>query len=132
MKKSVLIFTVVFVFSFAVFGITFGIVYSLYYESPPAYRPMVFYDGKLFWDESVVETQPDTMNYIGKINSVVPDGEKPNNDFECNSEVFMNAKLYRDINGNYYLRCKNGNLLLLETSGVGRDALITPSKISSN
>ncbi len=108
----------------------FGVWHSLYHESPPAYRPMIFYDGKLFWVERVADINTDGMEYIGTINSRVSVGEKPSKDFECNSEVFMNAKLYRDINNAYYLQCTNGKLLLLYATGVGRDALITPSEIS--
>ncbi|MBQ2973615.1 MAG: hypothetical protein IJE19_04615 [Clostridia bacterium] len=97
----------------AVSGTVFGVFHSLYYESPPVCRPMVYYDGKLFWDEGLVETQPDTMEYIGTVNSRVPESEKPTKDFECNCKVFMNAKLYRDNDGNYYLYTNTERVLLL-------------------
>lgn len=114
----------------AVSGTAFGIMHSLYHESPPVYRPMVYYDGQLFWDKKAVDVSNDGMEYIGTIDSRVPESEKPTEDFECNCEAFMNAKLYRDTNGAYYLQCTNGKLFLLYATGVGRNALITPSEIS--
>lgn len=108
--KTLLIISIV----LAVSGTVFGVLHSLYYESPPVYRPMVYYDGKLLWDEGLVETQPDTMEYIGTVDSRVSESEKPTEDFECNCEVFMNAKLYRDNDGDYYIHCNNGKMLLLD------------------
>lgn len=97
----------------AVAGTVFGIMYSLYHESPPVYRPMIYYDGMLLWDERLVEVQSDTMEYIGSVNSLVPETQKPDEDFESNCKNFMNAKLYRDNDGNYYLFTNREKVLLL-------------------
>lgn len=88
--------------------------YSLYHESPPAYRPMVFYDGRLFWTEKIIDTDIENLQYIGTVNSCVPESQKPDSEFECNTETFMNAELFYDGNGNYYIRCTNQKLLLLD------------------
>lgn len=61
------------------------------------------------------------LEYIGTVNSLVPESEKPDSDFECSSKAFMNARLYRDSYGAYYLCCKNGNLLLLGVYGKDTD-----------
>ena len=98
---------------FAVAGTAFGILHSLYHESPPVYRPMIYYDGMLLWDERTVEIQPDGMEYIGFVNSLVPETQKPDEDFESNCKNFMNAKLYRDKNGDYYLFTNREKVLLL-------------------
>lgn len=98
----------------AVSGTAFGVLHSLYYESPPVYRPMIFYDGKLFWDTKAADINTAGMEYIGTVNSRVPESEKPTEEFECNCEIFMNAKLYRDEHGDYYIYCTNGNILLLD------------------
>lgn len=115
-KLTILIFALL-----IVSGIVFGVLHSLYHESSPVFRPMIFYNNTLFWDEKVVDGSTDGLEYIGTVNSSVPNGEKPENDFECNSEDFLNAKLYCDGNGVYYLLCTNGNLLLLEGNGSGTD-----------
>lgn len=109
-------------------------IYQIYFVPKACYRPMICYNNTSFWDEKIVDVSVDGLEYIGTINSSVPDGEKPDSDFECNTEVFLEAKLYRDGNDVYYLLCTNGNLLLLDTAGkgadyatvVGRDALIPP------
>lgn len=91
-----------------------GVLYSLYHESPPTYRPMVFYDGRLFWTEKIIDTDIENLQYIGTVNSCVSESQKPDSEFECNTKTFMNAELFSDSNGNYYIRCTNQKLLLLD------------------
>lgn len=92
-------------------------IYQIHFVPKVCYRPMIYYNNTLFWDEKIVDGNPDGLEYIGTVNSSVSEGEKPGSNFECNSEGFLNAKLYRDENGTYYLLCQNGNLLLLGTAG---------------
>lgn len=112
--KAKIKLTIIILALLVVSGIVFGVLHSLYHESPPVFRPMVYYNNTLFWDEKVVDGTTDGLEYIGTINSSVPSSEKPDSDFECNCENLLNAKLYRNRNGIYYLLCTNGNLLLLE------------------
>ncbi len=95
-------------------GVASGVLFSRYRESPPVYRPMIFCDGTLFWDEKIVDADIGIFEYIGKVNSRVSVSEKPDSEFECNCEGFMNAEIYRDSGGDYYAYCTNGNLLLLD------------------
>lgn len=104
---------IIILFVFLVSAIVSGVLYSLYYEAPPAYRPMIFYDGNLLWDEKIADIDIEKLEYVGTVNSRVSESEKPDSELECNAEVFMNGELYRDDDGNYYVYCSNGNLLLL-------------------
>lgn len=108
-------------FAVAVTGFIGYNIYQIYFVPKACYRPMICYNNTLFWDEKIVDVGTDGLEYIGTVNSCVSDGEKPDSDFECNSEGFLNAKLYRDGNGAYYLQCKNGNLFLLGMAGKGTD-----------
>lgn len=100
----------------SVIGILLWNIHQICFVPKTCYRPMIYYNNTLFWDEKKVDVNTDGLEFIGTVKSAVPNGEKPDSDFECNSENFMNAKLYRSTSGNYYALCTNGNLLLLKGS----------------
>lgn len=113
--KIAFILTVAIIIGFIGFNI-----YQIHFVPKVCYRPMIYYNNTLFWDVNVVARKNDDtglrIEYIGTVDSLVPETEKPDSEFECNSREFMNARLYRDENSAYYLRCTNGNLLLLKNS----------------
>lgn len=121
MKKKFLIIAIV----VTVTGFIGWNAYRIY-SVPDIYTDAaVYYNGTLLEYKNIVARKNDDtglrIEYIGTVNSLVSESEKPDSDFECSSKAFMNARLYRDSCGAYYLCCKNGNLLLLGASGKGTD-----------
>lgn len=82
----------------------------------PFYRPMVCYNQTVFYEEEITETETYRLEFLGVITSVAPASEKPDEQFECNAEGWLHSKLYKDINGTFYLEIPNGTVLKLKGS----------------
>lgn len=82
----------------------------------PFYRPMVCYNQTVFYEEAIAEIETYRLGFLGVITSVAPSSEKPDEQFECNAEVWLYSKLYKDVNGIYYLELPNGTVLKLKGS----------------
>ncbi len=95
-------------------------IYQIYFVPKQDQRPMIYYNNTLFREKNVVALKNDDtglrLEYIGTVDSLAPGTELPDSEFECNSRGFMNARLYRDIYGNYYIVRVNGDLIMLETA----------------
>ena len=114
MKKEFPVITVIVV----LIGFIGWNAYRIYFVPDSYTDAVVYYNGTLLEYKNLVARKNDDtglrLEYIGTVNSLIPESEKPDSDFECSSKAFKNARLYRDGYGAYYLFCKNGNLLLLE------------------
>lgn len=97
--------------------IVFGILHSLYYEPKSLYRPMFYYNGTVFYDTGKTIRDADALEYIGTVNSVIPNDQIPKNDFECNCAGWLGCRIFEDGSGLYYLEA-NGNMFLLEESKI--------------
>ncbi len=82
------------------------------------YRPMCYYDNSLMWEDEAVQTDSDSLKYIGEISSCVGAGKKPEKDFECNYEGWLGAKLYKDENNIFYIKLLNGSVFRLSENRV--------------
>ena len=95
-------------------------VCRIYYDPDKYTDAAVYYNGTLLEYKNLVARKNDDtglrLEYIGTVDSVAPDTELPDSDFECSSKAFLNAKLYMDDYGRYYLCRSNGDLIMLENT----------------
>lgn len=92
------------------------------YAKEDVYRPMCFYNNNLLWEEEMTGIDVSGLEYIGKINSCVGARRKPEKDFECNYENWLDAELYKDENSDFYIKFLNGRTYKLRAAGDSRIA----------
>lgn len=73
---------------------------------------MFAYNGELYSDDGKEEDADVIyMEYIGSIDLCVPSYKRPTKQFQCNTEMYLGAKIYTDVDGVFYILQKNGTLL---------------------
>ena len=95
-------------------------IYQLHFVPKEYESSGVFFNGALLEYKNIVARKNDEtglrLKYIGTVDSVAPDTENPDADFECNKRILLKSRLYRDDYGRYYLYRSNGDLLMLEAA----------------
>lgn len=112
MIKTIVVLSVVSLLAVSVY-----VYFNGNYVKEDVYRPMCFYNNNLLWEDEAVEIDVSGLECIGTINSCVGARRKPEKNFECNYENWLDAELYKDENNVFHIKFLNGKTYKLRAAG---------------